>query len=122
MQVIPDLPIPRLLGVYSSPAGSVSYQLCGMRFSSFDCSPDKFNISIGSALALSLTDISAEINDLAWHFAKDSFPVVSPLTFKPTDLEYCLPLRLPSSAGRRQLFPERSVHMFVIYLCVLCAC
>eukprot|EP00658_Telonema_sp_P-2_P025387 TRINITY_DN20220_c0_g1_i2.p1 TRINITY_DN20220_c0_g1~~TRINITY_DN20220_c0_g1_i2.p1 ORF type:complete len:865 (+),score=228.79 TRINITY_DN20220_c0_g1_i2:207-2801(+) len=77
LSVIPEIPIPRLLGVYSSPVGDVSYQLTGMQFSSFTFLPENFSLELGTKLSLSLRDISANINNFSWHFAKNSFPMMT---------------------------------------------
>jgi len=77
LEFVPSLELPRVNGFYSSPVGEVCYQIAGMQFSTFAFSPEGVQIMIDKKLTVQLDDISAEVNDFCWQFAKSSWPFVT---------------------------------------------
>eukprot|EP00658_Telonema_sp_P-2_P023643 TRINITY_DN19478_c0_g1_i6.p1 TRINITY_DN19478_c0_g1~~TRINITY_DN19478_c0_g1_i6.p1 ORF type:complete len:893 (-),score=312.29 TRINITY_DN19478_c0_g1_i6:242-2920(-) len=77
LEFVPSLELPRVNGFYSSPVGEVCYQIAGMQFSTFAFSPEGVQIDVDKKLTVRLEDISAEVRDFEWQFAKSSWPFIT---------------------------------------------
>ena len=148
LEFVPSLELPRVNGFYSSPVGEVCYQIAGMltsctvcsraagmQFSTFSFSPDGVQIDIDKKLTVQLDDISAEVNDFCWQFAKSSWPFVTGeggASVKVSQASVHLEYTLEYSEGKVAIVIEKqaitmrdfkvSVCAHEVFTCVLTRC
>jgi len=72
LEYIPNLEIPDIYGLYSSPIGDVLYSIGSLRFASFDFDAvNGVQIKLGNPVSLTLDDIGASVQNFSWQYAKE---------------------------------------------------